>query len=130
MPCVPGGRSCRFKSSTTPAPFSPVPLSTIVTVPTLLPWASFISTTVLAALASEKRAIVDDTAATKNCLCFMGTDYNQAISRALFDHRHRRAVIATMQIRLTRRLVRAFPFWDGVYCLVPGTPLPLLAAKS
>jgi hypothetical protein len=23
-----------------------------------------------------------------------------------------------------------FPFWGGVYCLVPGTPLPLSPAKS
>jgi hypothetical protein len=72
-------------------------------VPTLLPWASFISTTVLAALASDQRTIVDDTAATKNRLCFMDTNYNQAASCALFDHR--REVTATMQIRLTRRLL-------------------------
>src|SRR5580658_1071293 len=85
MPCVPGGKSCRLRSSPTPALFSPVPLSAIVTVPTLLPWASFISTTVLAALASDQRTIVDDTAATKNRLCFMDTDYNQATSGALFD---------------------------------------------
>jgi hypothetical protein len=24
----------------------------------------------------------------------------------------------------------SIPFWNGVYCLVPGTPLPPLAAKS
>jgi hypothetical protein len=59
-------------------PFGPVPLSDIVTVPTLLPWASFIWTMVLAALASDQRMIVEDTAAMKNRLCFMGKDYNQA----------------------------------------------------
>jgi hypothetical protein len=76
-------------------PFSPVPLSTIVTVPTLLPWASFISTTVLAVLDNDQKMIVDVTAATKNRLRFMGTHYNQAKSCALFDHR--RAATAIMQ---------------------------------
>jgi hypothetical protein len=47
-------------------------------VPTLLPWASFISTTVLATLDSGKKMIVDNTAAIKNRLCFMVTNYNQA----------------------------------------------------
>jgi hypothetical protein len=74
-------------------------------VPTLFPWASFISTAVLAALDSDQKMIVDDTATMKNRLRFMGTHYNQAKSCALFDHRHRRAVRATMQIRLTRRLI-------------------------
>src|SRR5579863_22709 len=78
MPCLPGGRSCKSRSSPTPAPCLPVPLSTIVTVPTLLPWASFISTTVLAALDSVQRTMADDTAAVKNRLCFMVTNYNQA----------------------------------------------------
>ena len=27
------------------------------------------------------------------------------------------------------RKLNPFPFWDGVYCLVPGTPLPLLFCK-
>src|SRR5271167_2338929 len=84
MPCVPGGRSCRFSSSPTPPPPGPVPLSVIVTEPTLLPWASFTSTTVLAALASDQRMIVDDTAAMKNPWCFIATNYNQATARALF----------------------------------------------
>jgi hypothetical protein len=52
-------------------PFEPVPLSDIVIVPTLLPWASFICTTVLAALASDQKIIANVTAATKNRLSFM-----------------------------------------------------------
>ena len=52
-------------------PFGPVPLSDIVTVPTVLPWASFISTTVFAALDSDQKIITDDTAATRNRFCFM-----------------------------------------------------------
>jgi hypothetical protein len=59
-------------------PFEPVPLSDIVIVPTLLPWASFIWTTVLAALASDQKIIVNVTAAMNNRLFFMAPDYNQA----------------------------------------------------
>src|ERR1700722_3229485 len=78
MACLPGGRSCRLRSRPTPAPFAPVPLSDNVTVPTLLPWASFISTTVLAAVDSAKRMIVVDTAAANCGLCFIATNYNQS----------------------------------------------------
>src|ERR1700721_3357096 len=76
MPCVPGGRSCSFISSTTPAPFAPLLLSDSVIVPTLLPWASFISTTVLAALVAAQKTMVDDTAAMNSCWCFMAPNYS------------------------------------------------------
>src|ERR1700726_4496419 len=75
MAGVPGGKSCSLSSS--PTPFAPFPFSHNIIVPTLLPWASFTSTTVLAALDSARRMIVDDTAATNSRLCFMATNYSQ-----------------------------------------------------
>src|ERR1700733_13004926 len=75
---MPGGKLCRSRSSPPPGPFEPVPLSQMVTEPTLWPWASFISTTVLATLDSDQKMIVDETAAMKNRLCFMATNYIQS----------------------------------------------------
>jgi hypothetical protein len=72
-------------------PFEPVPLSDIVIVPTLLPWASFIWTTVLAALASDQKIIAHVTAAMKNRLSFMAPDYNQAAGYAPFPRHMRQA---------------------------------------
>jgi hypothetical protein len=85
----------------------------------------------LAALANDHKMIVNDTAAIKNRLCFMGTDYNQATSGALFDHRHRRAVTATMQIRLTWRLLRrpTIPVLGWSLLFSTGYPPPLFGCK-
>src|SRR5579862_7162560 len=107
MPCVPGGRSCNLRSSPTP-----VPLSDIVTEPTLLPWASFISTTVLAALASDQKMIVDDTAAMKNRLCFIGTDYNQGgVGAPFMAFRAAGSGFACSQLLHNLLQLAGNPFW-------------------
>src|SRR5579864_1506005 len=110
MACEPGGRSCRFRSSPTER-FAPVPFSRNTIVPTLLPWASFISTIVLAALASDRRMMVDDAVTMNSPLFFIATNYNQAsvlgaISWLSNGHGDHASVCAS-----------AFQFWDGVYCL-------------
>jgi hypothetical protein len=77
----------------------------------------------LAALASDRRMIVDDNAVMNNPLCFMATDYNQASVLCVISSS------STVTAIVHAPGARAFQLWDGVYCSVSGTPPPS-SAKS